>query len=41
VYAVGDAWTLLNAAGCGKFYSDYTIAQYAADIWRAQPCPVR
>jgi glycogen phosphorylase len=35
VYAVGDAWArkgMLNLAGCGKFSSDHTIAQYAAEI---------
>jgi glycogen phosphorylase len=44
VYAVGDAWArkgMLNLAGCGKFSSDHTIAKYAAEIWRAKPCPVR
>jgi starch phosphorylase len=44
VYAVGDAWTrkaILNVAGCGKFSIDHTIAQYAAEIWRVQLCPVR
>jgi starch phosphorylase len=43
LYALGDAWTrkaILNVAGCGKFSSDHTIAQYAAEIWRVEPCPV-
>jgi starch phosphorylase len=31
---------VLNIAGSGKFSSDRTIAQYAADIWDAKPCPV-
>jgi glycogen phosphorylase len=43
VYADGDAWArkaILNVAGSGKFSSDRTIAQYAAEIWNAKPCPV-
>jgi hypothetical protein len=31
---------MLNVAGSGKFSSDRTIAQYAAQIWNAKPCPV-
>jgi starch phosphorylase len=44
LYADPDAWTrkcVLNIAGSGKFSSDRTIAEYAADIWKVQPCPVR
>jgi starch phosphorylase len=38
-----EAWArkaMLNVAGSGKFSSDRTIAEYAADIWGAEPCPV-
>jgi starch phosphorylase len=43
LYASPDDWarkSILNVAGSGKFSSDRTIAQYAADIWKAAPCPV-
>jgi starch phosphorylase len=30
---------ILNVAASGKFSSDRTIAEYAADIWKVQPCP--
>ena len=43
LYADRDGWArkaILNIAGSGKFSSDRTIAQYAAEIWNAKPCPV-
>jgi glycogen phosphorylase len=43
LYADPDAWArkaILNVASSGKFSSDRTIAEYAADIWHVKPCPV-
>jgi starch phosphorylase len=43
LYADPDGWTrkaILNIAGSGKFSSDRTIAEYAADIWNVKPCPI-
>jgi starch phosphorylase len=43
LYGDPDAWArkaILNVAGSGKFSSDRTIAEYAADIWKVTPCPV-
>jgi starch phosphorylase len=43
LYADPGAWTrkaILNVASSGRFSSDRTIAEYAADIWKVQPCPV-
>jgi starch phosphorylase len=43
LYADADAWAkkaIINVACSGKFSSDRTIAEYAADIWKVQPCPV-
>jgi starch phosphorylase len=31
---------VLNVAGAGKFSSDRSIAQYAAEIWNARPCSI-
>jgi glycogen phosphorylase len=42
-YAAPEDWArkvILNVAGSGKFSSDRTIAEYAAEIWQAEPCPV-
>jgi starch phosphorylase len=43
LYADPQAWAgkaILNVAASGKFSSDRTIAEYAAEIWKAKPCPV-
>ncbi len=43
LYADPDGWArqaILNVASSGKFSSDRTITEYAADIWHVKPCPV-
>jgi starch phosphorylase len=43
LYANSEEWArkaILNVASSGKFSSDRTIAQYAAEIWNAKPCRV-
>jgi starch phosphorylase len=43
LYADQGAWArkaILNVASSGKFSSDRTIAEYAADVWNVEPCPV-
>ena len=43
LYADPEGWAnkvILNVASSGKFSSDRTIAEYAAEIWNAKPCPV-
>ena len=41
LYAASEEWTrkaILNIAASGKFSSDRTIAEYASEIWHAEPC---
>jgi glycogen phosphorylase len=43
LYANPGEWArkaILNVASSGKFSSDRTIAEYARDIWKAEPCPI-
>jgi starch phosphorylase len=43
LYNDSAAWArkaILNVAGSGKFSSDRTISQYAAEIWKAEACKV-
>ena len=43
LYADPRGWSgkaILNVAGSGKFSSDRTIAEYAAEIWDVKACPV-
>jgi starch phosphorylase len=43
LYREPDAWTrkaILNVGASGKFSSDRSISEYAAQIWNVQPCPV-
>ena len=43
LFADRDEWTRMaikNVACSGKFSSDRSIAEYAAEIWNAVPCPV-
>ena len=43
LYTQPEAWAqkaILNVGYAGKFSSDRTIADYAADIWQVKPCPI-
>jgi glycogen phosphorylase len=43
LYADSVGWSrkaILNVAGSGKFSSDRTIGEYAAEIWNVKRCPV-
>ncbi len=43
LYTDPEKWArmaILNIAGSGKFSSDRTIADYAREIWKVEPCPV-
>ncbi|HEX7448790.1 MAG TPA: glycogen/starch/alpha-glucan phosphorylase [Pirellulales bacterium] len=42
LYSDPNQWArrvIANVASSGRFSSDRTIAEYAADIWTAEPCP--
>jgi starch phosphorylase len=44
LYADPAGWArkaILNVGSSGKFSSDRTIAEYASEIWKVNPCPVR
>ncbi|HUN27467.1 MAG TPA: glycogen/starch/alpha-glucan phosphorylase [Steroidobacteraceae bacterium] len=44
LYANPERWAhsaILNVAGSGRFSSDRTIAEYATEIWNAEPCPTQ
>jgi starch phosphorylase len=43
LYSDPYAWAqraIFNVAGSGKFSSDRTISEYAAEIWNLRPCPI-
>ena len=43
LYADAEGWAekaIINIASSGRFSSDRTIKEYAAEIWNAKPCPV-
>jgi starch phosphorylase len=43
LYQDPAAWApkaIVNVASSGKFSIDRTIAEYAAEIWNADPCPI-
>jgi starch phosphorylase len=43
LYEDSQTWAekaILNVAASGRFSSDRTIAEYAAGVWNAWPCPV-
>jgi starch phosphorylase len=44
LYSNPNAWAqkaIWNVASSGKFSSDRTIAEYASEIWKIEPCPIR
>ena len=44
IYRDQPLWTklsVLNTAGMGYFSSDRAIGQYAREIWKVKPCPIK
>lgn len=44
LYSNPHAWAkkaIINLAAAGKFSSDRTIAEYASEIWKVRPCPMK
>ena len=44
LFRTPDDWaakSIINVASSGKFSSDRSISEYAAEIWHARACPVR
>jgi starch phosphorylase len=43
LYTDSESWSrtaILNIAASGRFSSDRTVAEYAKEIWHAEPCPL-
>jgi starch phosphorylase len=43
LYTDSESWSrtaILNIAASGRFSSDRTVAEYAKEIWHAEPYPL-